>query len=378
MAMRRSATGLLVLAVMTAGCGDRSADGERAATVSVVNEPAVRIGVADGDERYQFHQVRGVRRLSDGRIVVANGGSGEVRIYDADGEFDLSTGGAGDGPGEFRSLASIDVLPGDSLLALDGGNRRVSVLDPAGAYVRSWTFESPGRGLYPSAAHALPDGSVVIAYFRGRMPGDPPGVFRAAAPVVRYSADGAELGPIGELAGDEWYYSEEHHTLSDRAFGRKGHLAVHDTLIFLGDAAEPAVRVVSTSGAVRTIATDSARPVTAADIAAWREFRLSTVTEPDRRARTERLLDEMPYPAAAPAYAAMLVDTDGDVWLREFEFPEGTHARWQVRSPDGRVRAIVSLPARFIPTFATPEIIGGIEVDDVGVEYVVVYDLPSL
>jgi hypothetical protein len=267
MAMRRSATGLLVLAVMTAGCGDRSADGERAATVSVVNEPAVRIGVADGDERYQFHQVRGVRRLSDGRIVVANGGSGEVRIYDADGEFDLSTGGAGDGPGEFRSLASIDVLPGDSLLALDGGNRRVSVLDPAGAYVRSWTFESPGRGLYPSAAHALPDGSVVIAYFRGRMPGDPPGVFRAAAPVVRYSADGAELGPIGELAGDEWYYSEEHHTLSDRAFGRKGHLAVHDTLIFLGDAAEPAVRVVSTSGAVRTIATDSARPVTAADIA---------------------------------------------------------------------------------------------------------------
>lgn len=49
----------------------------------VVEPPVVEIGVIDGDQRYQLSRVLGVGRLSDGRILVANGGSQEIRVIRA-------------------------------------------------------------------------------------------------------------------------------------------------------------------------------------------------------------------------------------------------------------------------------------------------------
>jgi len=43
------------------------------------DEPVLQIGAVDGDDAYLFSQITGALRLSDGRIVVANGASRELR-----------------------------------------------------------------------------------------------------------------------------------------------------------------------------------------------------------------------------------------------------------------------------------------------------------
>src|SRR5690625_4203127 len=91
---------------------------------TIDDEPLLEIGVLDGDPAEQFFRVAGTLRLSDGRVVVADGGSGEVRVFDAEGRHLATGGGQGDGPGEFRNLSRLYRLPGDTILAWDAGLRR--------------------------------------------------------------------------------------------------------------------------------------------------------------------------------------------------------------------------------------------------------------
>ena len=61
-----------------------------------------------GEERF-FDRVRDVLRAADGRLIVGDGASSEVRMYDASGRFVRTLSGEGDGPGEFRYLVDTDV-----------------------------------------------------------------------------------------------------------------------------------------------------------------------------------------------------------------------------------------------------------------------------
>ena len=80
-------------------------------------EPVVDIGGGDVEEN-QLFRVAGALRLSDGRIVVGNGGTHELRFYTGDGAFVRSVGRRSDGPGEFQDLRWVRRLRGDSLIAI--------------------------------------------------------------------------------------------------------------------------------------------------------------------------------------------------------------------------------------------------------------------
>ena len=101
-------------------------------------EPRLVIGVLEGRDEYQMYQVGGVLVLEDGRVAVANGGSSQVRYYDAGGRFLTATGKDGEGPGEFRSLGKLMRFRGDSLMAFDFRLLRATVLDPSGNVGRSF------------------------------------------------------------------------------------------------------------------------------------------------------------------------------------------------------------------------------------------------
>ncbi len=89
-------------------------------------EPVVTIGRAEGDEPYLLHIVRDALRLADGRVVVLNNGTQELRVFDGDGTHLATWGGRGEGPGEFRSLAAIEPWRGDSIAAWYGPRRGVT------------------------------------------------------------------------------------------------------------------------------------------------------------------------------------------------------------------------------------------------------------
>ncbi len=149
----------LLLAV--AACGDSSeAKGTRPAAVrdsagvrivesldpqwsaearwTIDSVPALLIGVAEGDPEQEFFRLNDARRLSDGRIVAANGGTSELRYFSADGAYLCSSGRQGAGPGEFDRISWLQVIGGDTLIVhSDGGGGRLSVVGPNGAFFRT-------------------------------------------------------------------------------------------------------------------------------------------------------------------------------------------------------------------------------------------------
>ena len=73
----------------------------------VGTEPLVSIGTPEAVPDFQFHKVEDATRLADGRIAVANGGSMELLVFDATGQYLASWGGQGEGPGEFAGLNRV-------------------------------------------------------------------------------------------------------------------------------------------------------------------------------------------------------------------------------------------------------------------------------
>lgn len=127
-------------------------------------EPTLSIGRAEGEEPYLLHFVRNAMRLGDGRILVPNGGSNELRFFDAMGNHLATTGGRGEGPGELERLLRIDPWPGDSILARNAPNMGIAVFDGDGNHGRTFTMADDGRvpGFLWNPFHPTRDGGMIV------------------------------------------------------------------------------------------------------------------------------------------------------------------------------------------------------------------------
>lgn len=106
--------------------------------------PIVRLTKPDAVLPREFSQIRGVRELRDGRLLITDW-TDEVLLV-----ADLRTGGVrqlgrkGAGPREYRLPAALLPLPGDSTLLVDQGNERLAVIGPDLSIVRSFSSHRPG------------------------------------------------------------------------------------------------------------------------------------------------------------------------------------------------------------------------------------------
>jgi len=152
----------------------------RALSPSGRPNPAARLGVADGEEPYLFTDVENAFEAPDGRIVIVDGGevsskgSRELRVFDQNGRHLLSSGGAGEGPGEFGLNPTIRLVPPDTILAWDYRLWRLTWFAMDGTIVseeslvgRTGTTELP-IVLIPSRWALHPGGSVFLAGFPER------------------------------------------------------------------------------------------------------------------------------------------------------------------------------------------------------------------
>jgi len=150
----------LLAAVAMASCGDGGhppgATGEPWAEQEASRITFEHIGAACGDEVEHWQAVGGLV-LRGGTIAVGDAGNGV--LFCADGALVGRAGGGGDGPGEFKTMASNWVADGPRLAIPDIGLRRVTVFTDSGHFVRSISI----RSWRPSdVAGVLPDGRVVI------------------------------------------------------------------------------------------------------------------------------------------------------------------------------------------------------------------------
>lgn len=316
------------------------------------DEPDLVIGSLDGPPPYAFSAPRPYA-LSDGRIVVAELAQQEIRYFSAEGEHLLTAGGKGDGPGEFTRLNDLVVLPGDTVLAFDGGHMRFTTFDDAGTRLDIVTLDFPTdtwRGRFLGVADTL------RALGRSFASDDPSGLSRERIEVSLHDSSGERRLVVDTLNGRRLLERETPNGLvlsTLLPFEPEGVAVAGNGRIYSTAADRVDVRVHAADGTLeRIIRLDRpARPVTDETVrrymegveeqfeqfdtpvefrAAFREMneqaaRSSDVLPMIRDLKVESSGHLLVIPWAArwePTPPALVFDAEGR-WLGELEVPDG-------------------------------------------------------
>lgn len=129
--------------------------------------PVLDIGGGAPDGPQDVDGILPVIELTDGRIVLFHSRTGSVRFHDASGRMLGTVGRRGEGPGEFRSMVLFRGR-GDTVMAYDPGNRRLTVIDPRMKIVRMMPLllevasAGYGMGMYTEPFGTFNDGSLAL------------------------------------------------------------------------------------------------------------------------------------------------------------------------------------------------------------------------
>ena len=336
-------------------------------------EPTVTIGVAEGEEPYMLYGAIDAARLDDGRIVVANIGTNELRVFDAAGTHLATWGGRGEGPGEFRSLWRVEPWPGDSIIAWYAPRLGVSVFDAQGNHGRSFTLAhdevvTPMQSFQPQ--YATRDGSILAIH----MPED-------ADTIV------AQLrGPEGELQSsfgthpgmEPYIYREgERSTLFWTIFGREPVWATWGDLVVVGHTGSYELKAFRADGSLaRIVRRDHApRATTERDVDAYIERQAGYSTLPTAESR--RRYESVPVAEHFPAFESVRSDAVGHLWVAEYEFSEEERPPrlWTVFDPEGRALGYVETPEGLWVHEIGDDHVLGTTFDELDVEHVQLWAL---
>jgi hypothetical protein len=343
--------------------------------------PSVRIGVVDGEATYQLFHVRHAYRRLDGTIVVTNSGTAEVRAYDGQGQWQWSSGRQGDGPGEFQFLAWAQPYRGDSIVAFDGSTGRVSILSPRGAYVRSFQPIAPGDHPRANVVGSFADGSVLASY--GMRPVTTSDSIRAERPTEQYGifdAEGSFVRTVGDFVADEQFVWTDGSLVSVGAvpFGSVTATAVLDELFVVGDNMTFETRTYDRRGTLKQILRIGMdrQPLGREVAERHRAAELEEIPESPFRPVQQRALQATPYPSHYPYYGDVVVTRPSRAyWIQLAPQFDQVSDRWLAFEHGGAYRGWYAIPRPVRITDVGDRFVVGIATDQVGVEFVEVYDL---
>ena len=315
----------------------------------VAPQPTVTIGELEGAEEYLLFRVYTAKRLANGHIVLTNAGTNELRFYDADGVHVRTVGGEGEGPAEFRFLMDVSQAGDDSIIAFDISLRRFSLWDISGEFGRMLPYGTKLAG-FPQLTGHLADGSPIVymAEIAGR---EEPGTYEDHMWVYRIHMDGEKIDTIGRFQGSE---------LMTVRFGRGGRLL--GTSFVLPFARDPIVLGAGTGiyygtrerydigfyGLDGQLVKSIRRLVPPRHVT---DEERDLILNPPDEGRTEiprSVLEsgvDVPIGETMPAYAQLLVDDVGNLWVEDYEDLWSELDSWAVFDTVGIYLGTVQLPA---------------------------------
>jgi len=328
-------------------------------------EPVLDLAESGTGDGHNFYQVRNVSRLPDGGIVVVNRGSNEIRKFSADGSLVGAAGGHGEGPGEFANLQQVELV-GDSLLARDIRSR-VTLFGPDLQHIRTMQLADDVMQI-----RHLGDGTLIVS----RVPYFPEtyGLIRPPEILESLDLEGVRLDSIGPTPGSEMYVTD---MLSGRPlFGKESVFDTHGGAIYTGSSDHMQIEEIGAGGDIVRILRIAGYPLalTPDQVLEERQARLDIPLPPGVTSLPPpfvQAIEEMPSPETRPAYADMLVDPTGAVWLRPFLgiSERGGPEHWLVLAPDGSWLGSVEIPPNFRVTEIRVDEILGFWTDELDVQH---------
>lgn len=310
--------------------------------LQIVTIPEVTIGAqsgTDADARGEpmFHRVQ-TRFLPDGRIVVADGSSSEVMVFDTAGMLVSRFGGQGQGPGELQSIAAVHVCGGGSIAVVDS-RRTLHFFDQDGTFTRRVRPRLGGRSALLRGISR--DCRRALLQQRTRMPrlnrlGLSEDVF-AWADLSSEAVDTVTTAELLEAWTRNFQGGMRPWVIPWGASGNTN-ATRHDRLV-LGNGRYPELRGYDSTGGLQWIVRwpGEPRPITAGDqrrySTARQEFLLRVPSDhPEARFLFPALDDYPEVPTHKPLFDRLLVDDQGGIWVRLH--PQDSFGLFDLRLPE--------------------------------------------
>jgi hypothetical protein len=368
----------IALALVAAGCSEpvpvaSSADVVDSAGIQVVtskapawgdkpqwkvsSSPSLTIGGVAGDPALDFVGIVGARRLGDGTLVVANGGTGELRWFSADGTPVRTVGGRGKAGAPFGSIVSLYSL-GDTLLVWDPRVRVLTLVSSSGAVLRQDTLRMADSTRRFAILGAFGDGKLLAeAGVPLELKDREPGLVRPGRSL--FLLDRGVPDSIDVLPGEELRLSitDGRPVLTAVPFGLGSRLTVlaDGYLTSEGDRNELAEH--DERGRVRRIIRwPGARlPVTQDDIDRQGRALLGSAGTGAQRAQLDSIWRDMRKPDSLPAIIGMMADPRALAWVRRGMHVADSETEWWVIAKDGTWLGSLMLPGTAAPLDITGE-----------------------
>jgi hypothetical protein len=122
-----------------------------------------QIGKLEGPEEYLFSSIADVAVNKKGDIYIADNQFNEIRKYSTNGEYILSIGQKGQGPGEFERICLVSTSHKDDLIVFDDNLQRISVFSETGEYLQSKNKIMGSSWILPASIYSYPDKNIVLA-----------------------------------------------------------------------------------------------------------------------------------------------------------------------------------------------------------------------
>lgn len=369
--------------VALAGCEPRSDTGSAApavpgAPLEIEAGSALSVGVLGGDLHQEFDRVVRPFVLPDGRLVVPNAGSHDIRVFNEGGEFLEALGGRGEGPGEFMYLSAAWPR-GDTIEAFDRELRRITRFLPDGA-----TEVVPiAGGEYPDLG--LGAGSVGPGWALGGVIAAGYGE-RDRIAVHQFGRDGGHLGELVSVGGIV-RYSAGNLGGGPEPLSPRSVVVADGTHLYYGDTLEPVIRRTSAPGIVDGEIAWEPTESPPVHNALERVIDQAVSEAPaDDASATRARHEAAPVPDELSVFWDFLVDPEGFLWIQPYEplahaFALGGRyvggadngGTWPVLTTEGQRAGSIEVPDGLELTQVTPDAVVGIRRDELGVESVHVH-----
>jgi hypothetical protein len=353
------------------------------AGVAIVSDTAPRWGasspwvVADaptldlGEPEQPFLGVPAVVRLSDGRVVVADGSSQTIRYFTPSGKLLTSAGGRGTDDGQFHGLGWIGRGLADTVVAYDFIARRFVLFDGKGKFARVAALRPADPMMSAEPLATYPDGAVLFRLGRPQspFPGGPGTVVRDSATYVRFGLDGAPRVTLGKYPQGETFGVQVHPKEAPSPFpvpfGLTTAAAIRLDTTLIGTGVNFEIASLGPDGApVGMLRAPIARASVTPE--EGKQYTTAAITRLKAGVKTlqttldsalVRSLEKAPFPAHKPAFGRLLVDRTGALWVSAPLNAPAASTSWTVFAPDGT----------WLGTASTPD---GLRVDEIGADYV--------
>ena len=308
--------------------------------------PRLTIGTDIDAPGHTLSGVAGAFRTADGRIILGDDASRQIRFFKSDGSLERVVGREGAGAGEFRAMNWLGRCPGDTVAVQDPALNRVSFYSPDGRFVRSTPLPIGYNGDAPIACYS--GGVLLIAVTQPRY--IPPGntLVRTPAMLVRVRPGSTRVDTVASYQGNEYFFSRRAGGYVEQPFGKVFATAVGHRFVFAAPNDLGRIDVFDTSGLRRReiLVAAARRNVTADDMQRATAERLIREHRVQTRQLLSGVLADVKPPSVFPAFESLAADSDDRLWIKLYDTSAIDGSAWVVVSVDGQAIGTAILPRR--------------------------------